>query len=325
MSSKTPFPRIVGRPAIRAIRMSLSPSSWSLGKHHNKTASLAQLVQLCETARAMGSRLVRFDTCCIHKTNMTQLSKAIHTVYNWYAQANPCIIHLTGSSSLTNFVYEPWIMRSWARFFGKGWRPSTALANDKDDEALMSALLTVTGIPRDDVVADNRHSIRGHAKARRIFEAGRNDHGNITHMGRLCRGVGRRLRAIYQCYSKWDGEGGGNNGVHVNVDGEPFTVTLGSRLDTVTALGVYGDITSEGAAELPQPSPESGCHFKTMRQLRQSKPGRSKIMYSNLEQDNPGEILTPSVSTDNLGPGSTSRGEVGSYYMGLPGFETFLL
>ncbi|KAH0829120.1 hypothetical protein J3R83DRAFT_2596 [Lanmaoa asiatica] len=47
------------------------------------------------------------------------------------------------------------------KFYDKEWRPFTTLANDKDDPALMSALSTVTGIPRDVVVADNSRGIKG--------------------------------------------------------------------------------------------------------------------------------------------------------------------
>ena len=137
-----------------------------------KTAGLAKLVQLCETARKLGYKLVWSDTCCIDKTNTTELSEAIHAMFKWYAHAHVCIVHLGASLSVADFEREPWFKRGWTlqellaprriKFYDKEWHPFTVLANDKDDTELMSTLSTVTGVPRDIVVADNSRGVNGH-------------------------------------------------------------------------------------------------------------------------------------------------------------------
>lgn len=157
-------------PSYQDVSASIFPGG--LGKQRNtKTAGLAKLMQLCETARALGYKLVWSDTCCIDKSNMAELSEAIHAMFKWYAHAHLCIVHLAASSSLADFEREPWFKRGWTlqellaprriKFYDETWRQFTTLANDKDDPALMSALSTVTGIPRDVVVADNSRGIKG--------------------------------------------------------------------------------------------------------------------------------------------------------------------
>lgn len=144
----------------------------SIGKHRNfKTAGLTKLVRLCETARSLGYRLVWSDTCCIDKTNATELSEAIHAMFKWYAHAHVCIVHLAASSSLADFKREPWFERGWTlqellapkriKFYNKDWHPFTDLVSDKANNMVLSALSAVTGIPRDAVVADNSRGIRG--------------------------------------------------------------------------------------------------------------------------------------------------------------------
>lgn len=148
-----------------------SGTSGGIKQRNAKTAGLVKLVRLCETARALGYKLVWSDTCCIDKTNTAELSEAIHAMFKWYAHAHVCIIHLAASSSPTDFEREPWFKRGWTlqellaprriKFYDETWHPFTALANDKDNPQLMSTLSTVTGIPRDVIVADNSRGIKG--------------------------------------------------------------------------------------------------------------------------------------------------------------------
>lgn len=136
-----------------------------------KTAGLVKLAYLCDTARALGYKFVWSDTCCIDKNNQAELSEAIHAMFRWYAHAHLCIVHLAASSSLADFEREPWFKRGWTlqellaprriKSYDATWRPFTTLINDKDDLAFTSALSSVTGIPRDAIVADNTRGIKG--------------------------------------------------------------------------------------------------------------------------------------------------------------------
>ena len=158
-------------PSYQDISASVSPGGLTK-QRSDKTAGLAKLVQFCETARRLGYKLVWSDTCCIDKTNTAELSEAIYAMFKWYAHAHVCIVHLGASLSLVDFEREPWFKRGWTlqellaprriKFYDKEWHPFTVLANDKEDAELMSTLSTVTGIPRDVVVADNSHGVKGH-------------------------------------------------------------------------------------------------------------------------------------------------------------------
>lgn len=211
--------------------VSASSSGPSLGRHRNtKSAGFAKLVQLCEIARALGYKLVWSDTCCIDKTNTAELGEAIHAMFKWYAHAHLCVVHLANSSSLTDFKHEPWFTRGWTlqellaprriKFYGKGWRAFTALANDKDDPALMSRLSTVTGIPQDAVVADNSRGIKGRGvweimswaatrKTTRIEDAAYCLYGLFDVHPTIAYGEGekafpRLVEAIVERYHTWD-------------------------------------------------------------------------------------------------------------------------
>ncbi|KAF8548198.1 HET-domain-containing protein [Imleria badia] len=203
----------------------------SLGRQRiTKSVGLAKLVQLCETARALGYKLVWSDTCCINKTNPAELNEAIHAMFKWYAHAHLCIVHLSASSSLADFERELWFTRGWTlqellaprriKFYDQGWRAFTTLANDKDDLMLMSALSDVTGIPQDVVVADNSRGIRGRGvweimswaatrKTTRIEDAAYCLYGLFDVHPTIAYGEGekafpRLVEAIVERYHTWD-------------------------------------------------------------------------------------------------------------------------
>ncbi|KAG8221249.1 hypothetical protein J3R82DRAFT_1413 [Butyriboletus roseoflavus] len=157
-------------PSYQDISASVSPGGLTKPRS-GKAAGTTKLIKLCETARRLGYKLVWSDTCCIDKTNPAELSEAIYAMFKWYAHAHVCIVHLGASSSLVDFEREPWFKRGWTlqellaarriKFYDKEWRPFTFLANDKGDAGLVATLSTVTGIPRDVVVADNSRGIKG--------------------------------------------------------------------------------------------------------------------------------------------------------------------
>ncbi|KAE9363034.1 hypothetical protein N431DRAFT_423438 [Stipitochalara longipes BDJ] len=61
------------------------------------------------------------DTCCIDKSNNTELSEAINSMFRWYRDAAKCYVHLADVSA------EPGENRSWelsfrrSRWFTRGW------------------------------------------------------------------------------------------------------------------------------------------------------------------------------------------------------------
>ncbi|KAI1353157.1 vegetative incompatibility protein HET-E-1 [Xylaria sp. FL0043] len=67
------------------------------------------------------------DTCCIDKTNSVELSEAINSMFQWYANAEKCYVYLADvSKSHTEHVEEP-LRSTWkrefraSRWFTRGW------------------------------------------------------------------------------------------------------------------------------------------------------------------------------------------------------------
>ncbi|KAG1860218.1 hypothetical protein DFJ58DRAFT_281196 [Suillus subalutaceus] len=122
-----------------------------------------KLSKFCEKARELGYQLAWSDTCCIDKTNSTELDEAIRSMFNWYRNADICIVHLADSSNSQQMMDDAWFTRGWTlqellaalsiKFFGKNWEPlsHTSLPNDKHDVQLMNDISTITGISVEDL------------------------------------------------------------------------------------------------------------------------------------------------------------------------------
>ncbi|KAG1720930.1 heterokaryon incompatibility protein-domain-containing protein [Suillus lakei] len=122
-----------------------------------------KLSKFCEKARDLGYRLAWSDTCCIDKTNSTELDEAIRSMFRWYRNANICIVHLSDSLDVQQMKNDLWFTRGWTlqellaslsiKFFDKNWQPlcRTGLPNDKHDVQLMNDISTITSIPVEDL------------------------------------------------------------------------------------------------------------------------------------------------------------------------------
>src|ERR1700709_2862162 len=53
----------------------------------------------CEQANLDGLEYVWIDTCCIDKTNSTELSAAINSMFHWYQQSVVCYAYLSDVTS----------------------------------------------------------------------------------------------------------------------------------------------------------------------------------------------------------------------------------
>ncbi|OIW34264.1 HET-domain-containing protein [Coniochaeta ligniaria NRRL 30616] len=103
------------------------------------------------------------DTCCIDKTNSTELSEAINSMFRWYAEAEVCYAYLSdvpGDDHVTHrnssFRASRWFTRGWTlqellapkevRFYASDWKFLGSKTSLKD---LVSS---ITGIPADVLV-----------------------------------------------------------------------------------------------------------------------------------------------------------------------------
>ena len=102
-------------------------------------------IELCaKQAKKEGWPYFWIDTCCIDKTNSTELSEAINSMYRWYKNSKVCYAYLSDVSvdrakekqqrameALPQMAKCRWFTRGWTlqellapsklRFFGRGW------------------------------------------------------------------------------------------------------------------------------------------------------------------------------------------------------------
>jgi hypothetical protein len=125
-------------------------------------------IQYCaEQARLDGLQYFWVDTCCIDKSNSTELAKSINSMFRWYREATKCYVYLSDVSHSrpaldsndishelsweAEFQKSRWFTRGWTlqeliaptsvEFFSKDWE---ALGNKK---SLERYICETSGIP----------------------------------------------------------------------------------------------------------------------------------------------------------------------------------
>jgi hypothetical protein len=118
-----------------------------------------QKLRFCaEQAKRDGLDYFWVDTCCIDKSNNTELSEAINSMFRWYQNAAKCYVYLSDvennaseGGSESAFKQSRWFKRGWTlqellaphsvEFFSKGG------ARLGDKESLKHTIHEVSGIP----------------------------------------------------------------------------------------------------------------------------------------------------------------------------------
>jgi hypothetical protein len=85
-------------------------------------------IQLCgkQTERD-GLQYFWVDTCCIDKSNSTELSEAINSMFHWYRDAAKCYVYLPDVSILTTSTDDDTDLLTWeskfrkSTWFTRGW------------------------------------------------------------------------------------------------------------------------------------------------------------------------------------------------------------
>ncbi|EDN92191.1 hypothetical protein SS1G_08054 [Sclerotinia sclerotiorum 1980 UF-70] len=93
-----------------------------------KSKSGYEKIKFCgEQAAKDGLRYFWVDTCCIDKSNLTELSRAINSMFYWYQNAKKCYVYLTDVSTPGDDVYVQANQSIWevafrsSRWFTRGW------------------------------------------------------------------------------------------------------------------------------------------------------------------------------------------------------------
>ncbi|KUJ10917.1 HET-domain-containing protein [Mollisia scopiformis] len=94
-------------------------------------------IRFCgEQARRDGLYYFWVDTCCIDKSNNTELAEAINSMFRWYRESTKCYVYLSDvsitkpntSTPLSEFTWESAFRAS--RWFTRGWTLQELLAPD---------------------------------------------------------------------------------------------------------------------------------------------------------------------------------------------------
>ncbi|KAH8590344.1 hypothetical protein B0O99DRAFT_721734 [Bisporella sp. PMI_857] len=103
------------------------------------------------------------DTCCIDKSNNTELSEAINSMFRWYRNATKCYVYLSDVSTNDHDQVDP-SLQSWqsafrnSRWFSRGWTLQELIAPESveffcsngkrlgDKKSLERQLRKITGI-----------------------------------------------------------------------------------------------------------------------------------------------------------------------------------
>ncbi len=88
--------------------------------------------KITESARYASSRgwsHIWVDTCCIDKSDITELSEAINSMFHWYERAQVCYAYLADVPPMKSAGKHPW---KWSfrssRWFTRGWTLQELLA-----------------------------------------------------------------------------------------------------------------------------------------------------------------------------------------------------
>ena len=93
---------------------------------HSK-AGYRKISRCCATAAATGMAYVWIDTCCIDKTSSAELTEAINSMFQWYANSKICWAYLEDVSLTDQHVSAMGQFYS-SRWFTRGWTLQELLA-----------------------------------------------------------------------------------------------------------------------------------------------------------------------------------------------------
>ena len=80
----------------------------------------AKIRECCMLAERYGYLWLWIDSCCINKESSTELSEAINSMYNWYAQSEVCFAYLSDVPSNCD-LYAPNSEFRTSKWHTRGW------------------------------------------------------------------------------------------------------------------------------------------------------------------------------------------------------------
>lgn len=112
----------------------------------------------CEIATSLDFDYIWIDTCCIDKASSAELSEAINSMFQWYEQAQLCIVFLADVPSSDDVSASTSLFRQ-SRWFTRGWTLQELIAPHKISfysqqwellgtrHSLKTVIRDITGVP----------------------------------------------------------------------------------------------------------------------------------------------------------------------------------
>jgi hypothetical protein len=79
-----------------------------------------KIEQTCREAQRCGFDYVWIDSCCIDKTNNAELSESVNSMFQWYSEADLCLVYLSDFDA-NAAANDRVAMLPRARWFSRGW------------------------------------------------------------------------------------------------------------------------------------------------------------------------------------------------------------
>ncbi|KAF4333826.1 het domain protein [Fusarium beomiforme] len=104
-------------------------------KHRHALPQLDKIRGACITARNQGLEWIWIDNCCINKSDSSELSESINSMFRWYSDAVVCLTYLSDvrNSSSHSSVFRSVESEGMSKWFTRGWTLQELLAPGKLD------------------------------------------------------------------------------------------------------------------------------------------------------------------------------------------------
>ena len=133
----------------------------------SREQSVEKLKRFRNAAASHKYKYIWLDTCCIDQKNPVELTRAINSMYRWYAEAERCFVYLYDydlKDKPRDLTVSKWFTRGWTlqeliapkavEFFDKNWERIGLIAKGQEtrsdkDEKLLEKVVSRTGIDRE--------------------------------------------------------------------------------------------------------------------------------------------------------------------------------
>ncbi|KAI1264417.1 heterokaryon incompatibility protein-domain-containing protein [Xylariaceae sp. FL1019] len=104
-----------------------------VGGRPEQKKGFAKIEFCAKQALSDGLEYFWVDTCCIDKTNSTELSEAINSMFRWYRDAARCYVYLTDATSPADSSRHAIMQLRHCRWFTRGWTLQELIASPSVD------------------------------------------------------------------------------------------------------------------------------------------------------------------------------------------------